>query len=67
MNKEKLHIFYDVNVGEIRATIVDNKGTYVSTSAWQDVLKSLTLNKTFKRTCSHDGLIVEYSDIEFLS
>lgn len=63
MNKEKLHIFYDVNVGEIRATIVDNKGTYVSTSAWQDILKSLNLNRTFKRTCSHDGLIVEYSDI----
>lgn len=63
MNKEKLHIFYDVSIGEIRGNFTDEKGVYISTSAWQDILKSLLENKKFQKKCFSDGLLVEYSDI----
>ena len=63
MSKEKLHIFFDKNAAEIKASLTDSEGSYFSTSAWQDILKSLNSNKTFNRTCSHDGMIVEYTDL----
>ncbi len=63
MNKETLHIFYDPSLQKIKIQISSKDGLYLPTSAWQDILVSLMDNSSFKRTCSRDDLVVEYSDI----